>query len=370
MNIATPSDISCETPVPIAADEHESPSHVEHHPIDLHDAHMQSTSAPITSDPACEALTAVAVNFSEEIIPRISTPRPPPASTIDSHLQALNPDEVRGSMSPDKDSNCSLSRNHYSSYVESLQPLITQLRKHSLLGLVVAPNDSMSDFFRLSFMDCIQVFGLSDNIPEILNHPSVSMEIRSHASSSSFSPRSSWLISRLELIYTDMFPRTAREVLCSHAGLAPLFAEMRNFLHSFDFESPKIWSCKDLNRLWPFFRRMRATFSYNYFRIALERRGCSCFMCAKLPTLMDFYNTIQACQLFAVAETVGYTVDHICLKYFLERTEFSLQDFNAIDKLHERDATSMGVHWVSEPVSTDSDDSNLPPATDPLPSSL
>lgn len=370
LNVATPSDISCETPVPIAADEHESPLQVEHHPIDLHDAHMQSTRPPITSDLACEALTAVAVNFSEEVITRMSTPRPPPASTIESDIQALNLDEVSVSMLPDKNSNYSLDKNHYASFVKSLQPLITQLRKHSLLGLVVGPNDSISDFFRLSFVECIQVLRLSDNTPEILNHPSVSLGFRSYASSSSSSPRSSWLISRLELIYTDMFIRTAREVLCSHAGLVPLFAEMRNFLYSFDIESPKIWSCIDLKRLWPFFRRMRATSSYDYFRVSLERRGCCCFMCEKLPTLMDFYNAIEACKLYALAETVGYTVDHIYLEYFLERTKFSLQDFDAIDKLHERDATSMGVHWVSEPVNTDSDYSRLPLATDPLPSSL
>jgi len=60
-----------------------SQQQVEHQPLELHDAEMQSESDPHASDPVGEVLKAVAINFPEVINFRTPTPKAPPASTMD-----------------------------------------------------------------------------------------------------------------------------------------------------------------------------------------------------------------------------------------------------------------------------------------------
>ncbi len=356
LNVATPSDLSCETPVPITVDDHERPSQVEHQPSELQDAHMQSASPPHAPDPAYEALTAVDVNLHEQPTSRTSTPREPPILTLDSDVKALSLDEARGSLSPEIDAQFPLDQKHYSSFVEFLKPLMAQLRKHGLLALLVGPNDSSAEFYRRGFMIYIQEFRYHVDKPQTLNQSSISTEVRICASSSSKSC-SNWLFSRLEMVYTDIsIGGDGCRSYDGRDGLVTLFAKLDSFMSGFDTENPKVWSCIGRSGLWQFFRQARVAFTCENYRAALGRRACSCFMCLKLPTLLNFYNTIEAFQLYAVAEAFGYTVDHTCLKFFVERTKVLSKNYSAVAKLHQRLTTSWGLHWVYEPVSTDSDD--------------
>lgn len=351
LNVATPSDLNCEMPAPLLMDNRESSSEIEHQSLDLDDADMQSTNHPQAPATACEALTAMAVSLFEEIISRSPSPIVSPA------LTSLNLDEARGSMPPEDDANPSLDKKRYSLYVELLQPLMTQLRRHGLLCLLIRPNDSPADFYRHGFIDYTQEFRHFDDTPWTFIQPSTSTGSGLYASSS-FEFWSSWLVSRLKVVYTKI--SIGGEGLRSYAGengLVPLFAQVCSFMYGFDIENPRIRSCIGRSGLWLFFRQARVAFTCESYRAALGHRGCSCFMCSKLPKLLEFYNTIEAFQLYAVAEAFGHTVDHTCLKVFVERTKILPHDYSAIAKLHQRLATSWGIHWVYEPVSTDSNDS-------------
>lgn len=356
LNVATPSDLSCETPVPITVDDHERPSQVEYQPSELQDAHMQSASLPHAPDPAFEALTGVDVNLHEQLISRSSTPREPPILTLDSDAKALGLDEARGSLSPEIDAQFPLDQKHYSSCVEFLKPLMAQLRKLGLLALLLGPNGSPAEFYRRGFRDYIQEFRYHVDKPQTLNQSSISTEVRIYASSSSESCLNG-LFSRLEMVYTDTSiggdgfrPYDGRD------GLVTLFAKLDSFMSGFDTEYPKVRSCIGRNGFWQFFSQAHVAFTCENYRAALGRRACSCFMCLKLSTLLNFYHTIEAFQLYAVAEALGYTVDHFCLKVFVGRTKISSKSYSAVAKLHQRLTTSWGLHWVYEPVSTDSDD--------------
>ncbi len=334
LNVATPSDISCETPVPVAAHDHQSPSQVEHQAMNLHDAYMQSTSPPPTPDPAREALTAPAVNIPEEIISRSPSPIVSPA------LASLNMDGVR----------------RYSLYVELLQPLMTQLRKHGLLSLLIGPNGSPADFYRHGFVDYFQEFRYLDHTPWEFAQPSTSTGSGLYVSSS-FEFWSSSLVSRPKVEDTTI--SIGGEGLRPYAGkdgLVTQFAKLDSFMSGIITENLEVWSCIGRSGLSQFHRQARVAFGCENYRAALGRRPCSCFLCLMLLMLLSFYSIIEASQLYAVAEVLGYTVDDFCLKVFVERTEISSEHHSAVAKLHQRLPTSWGLHWVYEPVSPDSDD--------------
>ncbi len=340
LNVVTPSDLSCETPVPVTVDDLESPSQVEHQPSELQDAHMQSMSPPHALDPVSEASTAFAVNRHEQIIPRTPTPRESPVLTLDPDVKALSLDEARGSLSPEIDAQFPLDREHYFSYVDFLKPLMAQLQKHGLLALLVGPNDSPEEFYRRGFMDYIQEFRYHVDESRTLNQSSISTEVRISASTSS-DFGSNWLCSRLELLYTEIhIGGDAFRSYDGKDGLVTLFANLDSFMYGFDTENPEVRSCIGRSGLWQFFRQARIAFTCDNYRAALGSRACTCFM--KLPALLEFYHTIEAFQLYAVAEAFDYIADHTCLEVFVERTKISPKNYSAIAKLHQLLTTS----WV------------------------
>lgn len=314
MNVATPSNISCETPLSVDVDDHESPSQGEHQALESQAAQVQTPDPPHAPDPACNALTAVAVNITQDTSLRIPTPRAP-ASTLESDVQALGLNTARGSMPSEDDANHPFDQKRYSTYLDLLQPLRDQLRKHDLLVLLFGPNDSLAGFDRHGFMDYIQ--HLAD-VYRNFDLPLILTKISSYALFS----WPSWLVSRLEVVYTST--STGGEGLRSYAGrdgLVPLFAQVDSFMDGFNIENPKVRSCIGRSGLWLFFQKGRI-FTFDRYRAGLARENCSCFICMKLPKLLNFYYRIEAFQLYAVAEAFGYTVDHAWLEVFAERTRF------------------------------------------------
>lgn len=358
LNIATPSDLSCDTPVSVAADGRESPSQFEKPSSELHDAQAQLASPPNPLDLAYGALTAAAANLPAEIASHTPIQTAVLASAVGSVEQAFNWDGARGSMPSKGDANDPFEGERYSSYVELLIPLMTQLRNHGLLGQMIGIHHSPANFYLHGFMDYIQEFRNLTDTPWTLNQPLTLTDFWSNAPSSLMSS-SSWLVNRLRVVYTTL--SFGKEPLRSYAGkggLVPLLERVDSFMHDFDIKNPKVWSCIDRGGLWPFFLEAHVTSTRASYWASLGQNSCNCIMCLKLPKLLRFYNTMEAFQLYAIAETFGYTLNNTCYKILVERTRVLPQDYIEISEMHQRFVASRELHRNHMPVSAQPDDSN------------